>query len=242
MGKTAIITGASRGIGKACAIELADYFEHIVINSCTHQKDLEETKKEIENKGADCLAVIGDIGDYDFVSSMIKKTAGTFPNIELLVNNAGISHVGLLSDMTIHEWNRIVNTNLTSVFNCCSQVIPHMLHQKSGHIINISSMWGISGASCEVAYSAAKGGVNAFTKALAKELAPSNIRVNALACGAIDTQMNHFLDEKELESFCDGIPACRLGTTEEIAQAVIHLYKSPFYLTGEVIKIDGGYL
>lgn len=242
MSKTAIITGASRGIGKACAIELANYFEHIVINSYTHKKDLEETKREVENKGADCLAIMGDVADYNFVSSMIKETSDTFPNIDLLVNNAGISYVGLLSDMTIQEWNQIINTNLTSVFNCCNQVIPYMLHRKSGHIINISSMWGISGASCEVAYSAAKGGVNAFTKALAKELAPSNIRVNALACGAIDTQMNACFDKKELESFCEMIPACRFGTPQEIAQAVIHLYNSPFYLTGEVIKIDGGYL
>lgn len=242
MEKTAIITGASRGIGKACAIEMANHFEHIVINSCTHPEDLEETKKEIENIGADCLAVTGDIGDYDFVVSMMKEAADTFPNIDLLVNNAGISYVGLLSDMTIEDWNRIVNTNLTSVFNCCSQVIPHMLHRKAGHIINISSMWGISGASCEVAYSASKGGVNAFTRALAKELAPSNIRVNALACGAIDTQMNACFDIDEINAFCEDIPACRLGTAKEIAEAVLYLYKSPSYLTGEIIKIDGGYL
>ena len=242
MEKTAIITGASRGIGKACAIELAKHFEHIVINSFTHKEDLDDTKKTIEKLGTHCLAITGDIGDYDFVISMIKEAADTCPNIDLLVNNAGISHIGLLSDMTITDWNQIINTNLTSVFNCCNQIIPHMLHRKSGHIINISSMWGISGASCEVAYSAAKGGVNAFTKALAKELAPSNIRVNALACGTIDTQMNRCFSEEEIKSLCDDIPACRLGTVEEIAQAVIHLYKSPFYLTGEVIKIDGGYL
>lgn len=242
MEKTAIITGASRGIGKACAIELAKHFEHIVINSFTHQEDLEETKRVIEQTGTDCLAVSGDIGDFNFAASMIEKAAATFPNIDLLVNNAGISYVGLLSDMAIEDWNRIVNTNLTSVFNCCNQIIPHMLHRKSGHIINISSMWGISGASCEVAYSATKGGVNAFTKALAKELAPSHIRVNALACGAIDTQMNACFDKEDMDAFCEDIPACRLGTAKEIAQAVFHLYQSPFYLTGEVIKIDGGYL
>lgn len=242
MEKTAIITGASRGIGKACAIELAKHFEYIVINSFTHREDLEDTKRIIEESGARCLAITGDIGDYDFVASMIKEAADNCPNIDLLVNNAGISHIGLLSDMTITDWNRIINTNLTSVFNCCNQIIPHMLHRKSGHIINISSMWGISGASCEVAYSAAKGGVNAFTKALAKELAPSNIRVNALACGAIDTRMNGCFSEDEIKALCDDIPACRLGTVEEIARAVVHLYQSPFYLTGEIIKIDGGYL
>lgn len=242
MEKTAIITGASRGIGKACAIELAKHFEHIVINSFTHKEDLEDTKKTIEKMGTHCLAITGDIGDYDFVASMMKKATDTCPNIDLLVNNAGVSHIGLLSDMTITDWNRIINTNLTSVFNCCNQILPHMVHRKSGHIINISSMWGISGASCEVAYSASKGGVNAFTRALAKELAPSNIRVNALACGVIDTQMNGCFSEEEMQALYDDIPACRPGTAEEIAQVVVHLYKSPFYLTGEVIKIDGGYL
>lgn len=242
MEKTAIITGASRGIGKACAIELAKHFEHIVINSFTHKEDLEDTKKTIEKMGTHCLAITGDIGDYDFAASMMKKATDTCPNIDLLVNNAGVSHIGLLSDMTITDWNRIINTNLTSVFNCCNQILPHMVHRKSGHIINISSMWGISGASCEVAYSASKGGVNAFTRALAKELAPSNIRVNALACGVIDTQMNGCFSEEEMQALYDDIPACRPGTAEEIAQAVVHLYKSPFYLTGEVIKIDGGYL
>lgn len=242
MGKTAIITGASRGIGKACALELAGHFENIVINSFHHAEDLEQTKKEIEKRGAVCLMAVGDISNYDFVADMIKKTVANFSNIDLLVNNAGISYVGLLSDMTITDWNQVINTNLTSVFNCCHQVIPYMVRRKSGHIINISSMWGISGASCEVAYSASKGGVNSFTKALAKELAPSNIRVNALACGAIDTQMNHCFSKEEMDAFCEDIPACRLGNPEEVAQMIYHLYESPFYLTGEVIKIDGGYL
>lgn len=242
MSKTAIITGASRGIGKACALELAKQFDYIVINSYKHKEDLEQTKQEVEKLGATCMAFTGDIGDFEFVKGMMEEVVKICPNIDLLVNNAGIAHIGLLSDMTIEEWNKIVNTNLTSVFNCCNQIIPDMVKRKSGHIINISSMWGLAGASCEVAYSATKGGVNAFTKALAKELAPSNIRVNALACGAIDTEMNACIEPADLESFCEEIPACRLGKPEEIAKAVLHLYESPFYLTGEVIKIDGGYL
>ena len=242
MKKTAIITGASRGIGRACAIELAKYFDSIVINSFTHKDDLEKTKNEINQTGTECLAYTGDIGDYDFAVSMINDVQKKCPDIDLLVNNAGISYIGLLTDMTIRDWNQIVSTNLTSVFNCCNQLVPHMLKRKSGHIINISSMWGLSGASCEVAYSATKGGVNAFTKALAKELAPSNIRVNALACGAIDTRMNNCFTKEEMEQFCEEIPACRLGKPEEIAQMVWQLYSSPFYLTGEIINIDGGYL
>lgn len=242
MKKAAIVTGASRGIGKACAILLSKHFDAVMINSFTHTEDLNETKLEIERNGAECIAYTGDIGNYDFAASMIKDITEHFPKIDLLVNNAGISYVGLLTDMTAADWNRVISTNLTSVFNCCNQLVPYMVRNKSGHIINISSMWGLSGASCEVAYSASKGGVNAFTKALAKELAPSNIRVNAIACGAIDTQMNACFNKEELEQFCEDIPACRLGRPEEIAQLVWQLYESPLYLTGEVIKIDGGYL
>lgn len=242
MEKTAIITGASRGIGKACALELAKHFEHIVINSCKNVSALEETKKEILLTGTDCIAIPGDVGDYNFVTEMMNTITKQFHHVDLLVNNAGISYVGLLSDMTIGDWNQIIQTNLTSVFNCCNRIVPHMVKNKSGHIINISSMWGLSGASCEVAYSAAKGGVNAFTQGLAKELAPSKIRVNALACGTIDTQMNACFDEAERSALCEEIPACRFGTPLEVAQAVVHLYQSPFYLTGEIIKIDGGYL
>lgn len=242
MVNAAIITGASRGIGKACALELAKHFEVVIINSFSHPEALTDTKQIIEDTGTRCLTYTGDIGNYEFVVSMMKDILMQNLQVKLLVNNAGISHIGLLSDMTIHEWNRIISTNLTSIFNCCNQIIPHMVSNKEGHIINISSMWGISGASCEVAYSATKGGVNSFTKALAKELAPSNIRVNALACGAIQTEMNACFSQSELDNLCEDIPACRLGTPEEIARMVWQLYKSPFYLTGEVIKIDGGYL
>ncbi len=242
MKQTAIITGASRGIGKACALELARHFDTIVINSCHHEADLLATKEAITSLGTNCLTFTGDVGDYSFTSSMMQQIMTECPAIELLVNNAGISYVGLLTDMQINDWNQIIRTNLTSLFNCCQPIIPQMVKRQSGHIINISSMWGISGASCEVAYSAAKGGVNAFTKALAKELAPSHVRVNALACGAIDTQMNACFTKEERDALCDEIPACRLGTPEEIAQMVYHLYQSPLYLTGEVIKIDGGYL
>ncbi|MDO5156804.1 MAG: SDR family NAD(P)-dependent oxidoreductase [Eubacteriales bacterium] len=242
MEKTAIITGASRGIGRACAMTLASHFDCIVINSFHNKAALEETRQLIQNTGTKCLAFPGDIGDYAFVRKMMDEVLKTCPPVDLLVNNAGISHVGLLSDMTIEQWNQIINTNLTSVFNCSNRIVPHMVHNQSGHIINISSMWGLNGASCEVAYSATKGGINAFTQGLAKELAPSHVRVNALACGAIQTEMNACFSEKELSALCDEIPACRLGTPEEVAQMVLHVYESPFYLTGEIIKIDGGYL
>ena len=242
MKRTAIITGASRGIGKACALELAHHFDCIVINSCHHTVDLEQTKQEIEALNCQCFAFAGDVSDYTFTSSMMRRILEQCPDVELLVNNAGISYIGLLTDMSPSDWNRIIQTNLSSLFNCSQPLIPDMVRRQSGHIINISSMWGISGASCEVAYSAAKGGVNAFTHALGKELAPSHVRVNAIACGAIDTQMNACFNEAELQALCDEIPFCRLGKPEEIAKLVYQLYESPLYLTGEVIKIDGGYL
>lgn len=242
MERAAFVTGASRGIGKAIAIELSKHFDVVIINCRTNGNALNETRALIEANGARCLSFLGDVGDYHFVNAIMQSVLQEPISIELLVNNAGISHIGLLSDMTIDEWNAIVSTNLTSVFNCCKPIIPHMVNNRHGHIINISSMWGISGASCEVAYSATKGGVNAFTKALAKELAPSNVRVNALACGAIETDMNADFSKEEIETLCDDIPVCRLGKPEEIAQTVWQLYNTPLYLTGEIIKIDGGYL
>ncbi len=162
--------------------------------------------------------------------------------MDVLVNNAGISYIGLLQDMTSDDWDRIVRTNLTSVFNCCRLAIPYMVEKKCGKIINISSVWGVAGASCEVAYSATKGGINAFTKALAKELAPSGIQVNAIACGAIDTEMNHFLNQEELIDLIDEIPAGRLGKAEEVADLAYHLGYKGSYLTGQVIGLDGGWI
>lgn len=240
--KAAFITGASRGIGQACALELATSFDAIVINSYMHSEDLNKTKELVEAQGIICYAYQGDIGDYHFVESIMTDIKEKGLTIDLLINNAGISHIGLLTDMTIHDWNRILQTNLTSVFNCCKEIIPQMVSNKSGHIINISSMWGLSGASCEVAYSTTKGGLNAFTQALAKELAPSNIAVNAIACGTIDTSMNACFPKEELKQLENDIPLGRMGTCEEVAQMVRHIYESPLYLTGEIIKFDGGYL
>lgn len=242
MTTAALITGASRGIGKACAIELAKQFDTIIINSFHNKEDLQHTKEIIQQSGTACLSYCGDIGNYDFVKQMVADISQKNISIDLLVNNAATSYVGLLTDMTIDEWNNIIQTNLTSVFNCCREIIPQMVSNRHGHIINISSMWGLSGASCEVAYSATKGGLNAFTQALAKELAPSNIAVNAIACGTIDTSMNACFSEEELRQLENEIPLGRMGTCEEVAKMVHLIYESPLYLTGEIIKFDGGYL
>lgn len=174
--------------------------------------------------------------------SCLKKIRKQFGGLDVLVNNAGISYIGLLQDMKPEDWELILRTNLTSVFNCCKLAIPMMLEKKQGKIINISSVWGVCGASCEAAYSATKGGVNALTKALAKELAPSNIQVNAIACGAIDTEMNHFLDDEELIGLIEEIPAGRLGRAEEVADLAYHLGYKENYLTGQIIGLDGGWV
>lgn len=239
--KTVLITGASRGIGKAIAVKFAKKGYNVAIN-CLHSKySLLKTAKELESYQISCLSHLGDIGDFSQCEELFEQVRKQFGPLDVLVNNAGIAYIGQLQDMNTEAWDRIVRTNLTSVFNCCKLAIPGMVERKQGKIINISSVWGQSGASCEVAYSATKGGVNAFTKALAKELAPSNIQVNAVACGAIDTEMNQFLEEDELISLIDAIPAGRLGTAEEVADLVYHLGYKNSYLTGQVIGLDGGW-
>ena len=191
--------------------------------------------------GCQCYAFVGDMGCYDDALTFVKEAVKALGPIDCLVNNAGISHIGLLSDMSAEEWNGIIQTNLTSVFNCCKQIIPDMVARHSGSIINISSVWGNCGASCEVAYSASKGGMNALTKALAKELAPSGITVNAIACGAIDTEMNHFLSEEERNQLIDEIPACRMGSPKEVGRLALQLAGRHAYLTGQIITLDGGW-
>ncbi len=242
MRKTIVITGASRGIGKAIALKLANVDINIVINCVKNIEKLKEVKAEIEKKGCICETFVGDISDYKTAEKLFSFVEDRFGGTDILINNAGISIVGLFQDMTRDEWDRIVNTNQGSLFNCCHFAVPHMIHKQSGRIINISSVWGLAGASCEVAYSATKGAVNAFTKALAKELAPSNIQVNAIACGAINTDMNSFLSEEELNMLKEEIPAGRMGEPEEVACIISQLIKSPTYLTGQIITMDGGWL
>lgn len=240
--KTVLVTGASRGIGKAIAIKFAKKGFNVAINCAKREAELMQTKKEIEAYQTNCYAFVGDIGVYENAEKLFEEIKTYFGGVDVLVNNAGISYIGLLTDMTPEDWSRIITTNLTSCFNCCSLALPYMIKNKYGKIINISSVWGNVGASCEVAYSASKGGMNAFTKALAKELAPSNIQVNAIACGAIDTEMNHFLEDEELIGLIDEIPTGRLGRADEVADLCYHLTHKNEYLTGQVIGLDGGWI
>ena len=243
MAKTTLITGASCGIGRAIAHAFAAEGHHLVLNCRSSKNELLELKSELETAyHIKVLASIGDISGHAYVQQLFREIDTHFPGVDILINNAGISHIGLLSDMEIDDWDRMVNTNLTSVFSTSKLAIPHMIHQKSGKIINISSVWGITGASCEVAYSACKGGVNAFTRALAKELAPSNIQVNAIACGVIDTRMNACLSAEEQLALKNEIPAGRFGTPEEVAALTLQLATGNEYLTGQVIALDGGWV
>ena len=241
--KTALITGASRGIGKAIALTLAAAGYHLMLTCRKNSEMLEDLKAYIERHyPVTCLTFVGDMGDFESVRRMYELFSSRYSSLDVLVNNAGISQVGLLTDLTPEEWNRLVQTNLSAVFYTCKYGLPYMLQKKAGKIINISSVWGISGASCEVAYAATKGGVNALTKALAKELAPSNIQVNAIACGAIDTDMNEFLSAEELSALILEIPSGRLGVPEDVAHLLLNLCTKNDYLTGQVIKLDGGWI
>ena len=239
--KSVIITGASRGIGKAIALKYAAQGYHVSA-CCLHNiQQLEDVCRQIHTHGVSSLAFQGDMGDFQQAGQFISQSVHRFGIPDILINNAGISYVGLLQDMSCEDWDTVLRTNLTSVFHCCKLVIPHMLKQKQGKIINISSVWGQAGASTETAYSATKGGINAFTRALAKELAPSNIQVNALACGIIDTDMNRFLSPEELQDITDEVPAGRMGHPDEVADFVLQLTESPAYLTGQIITFDGGW-
>ncbi|MGN0513035.1 MAG: elongation factor P 5-aminopentanone reductase [Lachnospiraceae bacterium] len=237
-----IITGASRGIGRAIAVTLAKNGYNLMLNCKSSQNEILSLKEELSDYSVKCEYLIGDVGSHSFAEELMEYTHKTLGRVNFLINNAGIAHIGLLQDMTYDEWDNIIRTNLTSVFNMSKLVIPDMLYNKSGRIINISSVWGICGASCEAAYSASKGAVNSFTKALGKELAPSNIQVNAIACGAVDTSMNHCFSKEELDSLCDEIPAGRMAAPDEVADMVLKLLTAPSYLTGEVIKMDGGWI
>ena len=238
MNKTALITGASRGIGKAIAKEFATQGYDLYLTCVSSIEVLKEYAKELEQTFCiRCLALQADMGSYKEVVKVYEQ----IPALDVLVNNAGISFVGLLSDMTPEEWHKVMHTNLDACFYTTKLAIPLMLQNHSGRIINISSVWGNVGASMEVAYSASKGGVNTFTKALAKELAPSNIQVNAIACGLIDTDMNKCFTPEDLETVIVEIPADRMGNPEEIAKLVYQLATAPTYLTGQIITIDGGW-
>lgn len=240
LGKVAIVTGASRGIGRDIAIELAKNGANVVINYSKDEEGADKTLNLIKEFAGYAIKVKENVKSFEGAKNIIDKTIESFGSIDIIVNNAGISKIGLFMDSTKEDIDNILDVNLKGAMYITKHGLPHMLN-KGGNIINISSMWGEVGASCEVLYSSSKGGLNLFTKALAKEMAPSNIRVNAIAPGVIDTEMNSFLDDDERRELEEEIPMGRFGKTSEIAKCVVFLCTddSP-YLTGQIIRIDGG--
>ena len=240
--RTAFITGASRGIGRGIALVLARNGYNLALTCRRNKEDLDAFAQELHSRYMiDVCTYQCNASSYPEVASTIEAALAHFGKITLLVNNAGISKVGLLTDLSPEEWKELIETNLSSLFYHCKSIIPSMLQKEEGRIINISSMWGSVGASCEVAYSASKGGVNAFTRALAKELAPSNIPVNAIACGVIDTRMNSCFDAEERAALEKDIPMGRYGEPQEVAALAWQLASAPTYLTGQILTIDGGW-
>lgn len=237
--KKALITGASRGIGKAIAQNFARAGFDLYLTCHTRKELLEALAGELEVQyGVTCKCFCFPISEEKAVQEMFENIT----DLDVLVNNAGISYIGLLTDMSYNDWKQVIDTNLGGCFLTCRYAVPGMVSKKRGKIINISSVWGNVGASMEVAYSASKGGINAFTKALAKELGPSNIQVNAIACGVIDTDMNKCFDEEEMEALVQEIPADRLGKPQEVAELALQLCEGNEYLTGQIITLDGGWL
>lgn len=236
--KKALITGASRGIGRAIAEELASLGYDLYLTCHKNSELLAGLAQKLwEQYRTNCQCYTFPISNEEEVSKMFAE----IPYLDILVNNAGISYIGLLTDMTYNEWKTVIDTNLNACFLTCRCAVPEMIRRRRGKIINISSVWGAVGASTEVAYSASKGGINAFTRALAKELGPSNIQVNAIACGVIETDMNKCFDKAEIEILRQEIPADRLGQPQEVAKLVGLLCNGNEYLTGQIITLDGGW-
>ena len=239
-GKTVLITGSSRGIGKAIAFAFAKEGCNLVLNASVSSEELVKTQEELKSMGYYSYSYLADVSDYAQCAEMFGTISTIYGNVDILINNAGISHLGLFTDMTPESWSRIIDVNLKSVLNCTHLAVPKMVNQKSGVIINISSIWGSRGASCEAVYSATKGAVNSFTKAMAKELGPSGIRVNAISCGVIDTKMNQCFTEEERDVLTDEIALNRFGRPDEIASLAVFLAgKMSSFISGQIITADG---
>lgn len=238
--KVIIVTGGSRGIGATIVKELAIQNYKIVLNYNNSEKEAEKIKEELQGKGKKIETFKADISNRNEVKDLIQFALEKFNTIDVLINNAGISQEKLFTDITDKDWNDILQSNLTSAFYCTQEVLSTMLHKKEGCIINISSIWGVTGGACEVAYSVAKAGLDGMTKALSKELGLSNIRVNSIAPGIINTDMNKYLTQKELEEIKNEIPLKRIGETRDIAKCVKWLIEDN-YTTGQVISVNGGW-
>lgn len=241
MKKCALITGASGGIGSAIAVRLANDGFDIAACYNSDESGIRELEKKLSQTGVRFRAYKADVSDYSAIKDVFADATEFFGGVSVLVNNAGMAQQKLFTDITQDEFDRITDVNFKGVFNCCQCAVPFMVSQKRGKIINISSMWGVCGASCETVYSATKAAVIGLTKALARELAPSNIQVNCVAPGAIDTKMNNNLSDEDKKAFSQEIPMGRFGRPEEIAGVVSFLAGNDSdYVTAQVITADGG--
>ena len=242
MKKTVFITGASRGIGAECALYFAKNGYDVAVNYLNSKEKALNIVSQIKALGQNAIAIQGDVSDKNQVKNMILECEKNLGTISVLVNNAGIAQQKVFGDITSDDWKEMFSVNVDGVYNTIHEILPQMLHEKRGAIINISSMWGVVGASCEVHYSAAKSAVIGLTKALAQELAPSNIRVNCVAPGLIDTDMNKCFSDEEMEMLIQEIPSDRVGRPQEVSELVKLLVSGNEYLTGQVINLDGGWI
>lgn len=239
----AIVTGASRGIGAATAVELAKNGFNVIINYNSSEGKAQGVLDLIKSSGGNGSLFKADVSDRTAVDEMTAFALSTYGRIDVLVNNAGVAQQKLFTDITANDWSRMVNTNLGGVFNCCQSVLPSMIHFKKGKIVNVSSVWGVEGASCEVHYSAVKAGIIGLSKALAKEVAPSGITVNCVAPGCIMTDMlKNDCDEDTIKSLAEETPIGRIGTPHDVAKAIAFLAgENADFITGQVLGVDGGF-
>ena len=240
MNKTAVITGASRGIGRATAIEFARNGYNVLANYNNSEKEASELEKMLTEEGYSIKVFKADVSKSSEADAMIEYCLKEFGGLDVLVNNAGISQDKLFTDITDEDWERMMSVNVTSVFNCSRKALKHMIWEKSGSIINITSMWGETGGSCEVHYSASKAAIIGMTKALAKEVGPSNIRVNAVSPGVIMTDMCAYYGEETLNELKEETPLMKLGKPEDIAETVYFLAEKGNFITGQVVGVNGG--
>lgn len=239
--KVVVITGGSRGIGAEIVKKLAGDKYRVILNYNKSEKEAKKIKEDLQKNNINIEIFKADVSKREEVKELIDFVINKFGKIDVLINNAGISQTKLFTDLTDEDWNNMIQTNLTSVFYCTQEAIKNMISRKEGLIINISSIWGVTGSSCEVHYSVAKAGIDGMTKALAKEVGPSNIRVNSIAPGIIDTDMNKAYTDEEIKDIIEDIPLNKIGRKVDIARCVEWLIEDE-YTTGQVISINGGWL